>query len=517
MAIAYVNAGSIQRATAQTSRSPTLPASRVNGNILIAACVSKNNASHTWSGTGWTKIGSNVNSGASFTSSIGWRIVDGSEGQPTISWTGSADAAAIIWQLSGTSATQPFSNINTNAGTTSTHSATGITGTAAGSWALYIDNAAANTGLATPASWTERSDVGDATVVSRFTLGNRSIGTGSSGNISVTGANAAWTMRIFELLQQAYTLAVAQQTYTLTGNATGLYRGYKVAVTEQTYTATANDVTLSKSTSGYTLPVTSASYVVTGNSTSLLWKRVLPVTKATYTATAQAVGLLFKRVLPVTKQSYSVTGNAVGLLWKRVLGVTKQSYTVTAQTITPLWKRVLSVASQSYTVTAQSIVLLWKRVLSVAKQTYTLTGNDVTLTPSGTSPTLSVSTQSYTTTGNSVNLLRGYSLPITPEAYTVTGQNVSLTRTYELACETQTYTTTFEDVTLTYSGIVGVDGDLYLDALMPYQVYLTESPHRITLKEYKVNGAVLVELSDSLTLEERMLNNVMLFEEKWII
>ncbi len=493
MAIAYVNAGSVSSAASVTTRTPGLPASRVNGNILLAVCSTGNNATHTWSGTGWNKIGGNINSGASFTTSIGWCIVNGSESAPTISWTGSAGVVALVWQLSGAHPTQTFTNLNTNSGSTSTHSATGFTGSAVGSRAVYIDSANANTGLATPSGWTEHSDTGAATFPSRITIGSKSIGTGASGNISVTGANAAWTMRIFELLQKYYTLAVTQQTYTVTANATGLYKGHKLTVDSQTYAITANDVTLSKSTSGYTLPVTSASYTVTANDVALLWKRILSVTKADYSITTQAVGLLFKRVLPATSQTYTTTANDVGLLWKRVLSVTQQSYTVTAQSVSLLWKRALSVAQAAYTVTAQTVGALWYRVLPVTQQTYTVTGNDVTLAAAGAgNATLSVDSQSYTVTANDVSFARARLLPV----------------------DNATYTATFNNVVLTYSG-VSVDGVAYLGEQMPYQVYLTEAPHRIALKEYKVSSAVLVELSDSLMLDERMINNVMLEEILW--
>ncbi len=456
MAIAYVNAGSIQRATAQTSRSPTLPASRVSGNILIAVCISKNNASHTWSGTGWAKIGSNVNSGASFTSSIGWRIVDGSEGQPTISWTGSADAAAIIYQLSGAKATQPFSNINTNAGTTSTHSATGITGSASGSWALYLDAAAANTALATPSGWTENSDVGDATVVSRFTIGNKSIGTGASGNISVTGANAAWTMRILELLIKTYSLTATAQSYAETGSEANLLRGYKLIADVRTFAETGNAATLTKvgGPVSYTLIAAARSYAETGNASGLLWKRVLSAAVRSYAETGNASGLLWKRVLSAAVRSYSKAGTATGLIWKRVLSAAVRSFAETGTASGLLWKRILSAAVRSYAETGNSANLLHGYKVSATVRSYTETGSaagllhgyaltvsahafgavgvDVVFSYAGlNSYTLSAGQCVLTEAGNDASLLRGYMLSSGAQDYALDGVGVVLT--YESA------------------------------------------------------------------------------------
>lgn len=430
MAIAYVNAGSIQRATAQTSRSPTLPASRVSGNILIAVCISKNNASHTWSGTGWAKIGNNVNSGASFTSSIGWRIVDGSEGQPTISWTGSADAAAIIYQLSGAKATQPFSNINTNAGTTSTHSATGITGSASGSWALYLDAAAANTALATPSGWTENSDVGDATVVSRFTIGNKSIGTGASGNISVTGANAAWTMRILELLIKTYSLTATAQSYAETGSAANLLRGYKLIADVRTFAETGNAATLTKvgGPVSYTLTAAVRSYTETGNASGLLWKRVLSAAARSYAETGNASGLLWKRVLSAAVRSYAETGNASGLLWKRVLSAAVRSYSESGTATGLIWKRVLSATVRSFAETGTASGLLWKRILSAA-------------------------VRSYAETGNSANLLHGYKVSATVRSYAEIGSVAGLLHGYALTVSAQAFDAVGVDVVFSYAGL----------------------------------------------------------------
>jgi uncharacterized small protein (DUF1192 family) len=202
----WLNVGTRNNSAGATSLVPALPASRANGNILIAVCASKNNATHSVSGSGWVALGTQTNSGTGWTVSL-WRlVVNGSEGAPTISWTGSVAAFAQIIQYTRANfdTASPFGTIGTpGAGTTSTHTSTGFNSTRNNSLITYIDAAAANTAIAQPSSWTERYDAGSATGATRNAGGTRAITTSgsSSGNISVTGAAAAWVQWQIEILE----------------------------------------------------------------------------------------------------------------------------------------------------------------------------------------------------------------------------------------------------------------------------------------------------------------------------
>lgn len=202
---AYVNIGAGSTSAGATSRNPGLPASRSNGNLLIAICASKNNATHTWSGTGWVKF-DQVDSGASFTVSLAYRIVDGAEAAPTASWSGSVAAAAAIVQWSGTDGGNPFDGAhNSNTGSSTTHSVSEVTTTRADSRVIYIDWCAVATELATPSGWTENSDLSSVTPDIERTVGGKNVAASGSGagNISVTGGNAAWVMWQIELRSPA--------------------------------------------------------------------------------------------------------------------------------------------------------------------------------------------------------------------------------------------------------------------------------------------------------------------------
>lgn len=205
-AIAYGAVGTRVSNAGATSAAPALPSGVATGMLLIAICMTKNNETHSCSTTGWTKI-DQQNSGASFTVSIWKRIADGAQTAPTITWTSSVANGAIVARYApGTGqaidTTNPIGATSTNNGTTSTHSCTGFNTTKYGSLVIYVEGAAANTALGTPTGgWAENNDTGSATGATHQTFGGQgfpALGT-ATGNVSATGAAAAWVMWMLEL------------------------------------------------------------------------------------------------------------------------------------------------------------------------------------------------------------------------------------------------------------------------------------------------------------------------------
>lgn len=198
----FVASGALSTATSKTSRTPAAPSGATTNDIEIVTCASENNATHSYSGSGWTK-GGQINSGSGWTVSWGWRRRTGSNVDPVISWTGTADASARRHAYRGciTSGT-PVAAIGTaGTGTGSTHTSTGGNTTAENSLVIYLDHALANTALGQPTGWTENTDSGSATGPVRTAVGRKAMGASgsASGNISVTGAAAAWVNLQLEL------------------------------------------------------------------------------------------------------------------------------------------------------------------------------------------------------------------------------------------------------------------------------------------------------------------------------
>lgn len=200
----FVSAGTISAGSAVTSRTPAAAAAtRYVGDLEIAIVSAENSATTSTSSTGWNKLTQN-NSSTAWSQSIFWRIYNGTNVDPVISWTGAADADAVRYtyrstQPSGT----PVLNLGTPAnGTTTTHTSTGGNTTQANSLACYFDSDNANTAIATPSGWTEDADAGSATGPCRQAAGHKEIttsGTGS-GSISVTGGGTRWIQAQIEML-----------------------------------------------------------------------------------------------------------------------------------------------------------------------------------------------------------------------------------------------------------------------------------------------------------------------------
>ena len=213
MTATYANAGTRSSSSGATTRTPALPASLVNGDLLFAVAGAKNANTHTWS-AGWTKIDQRTQ--GTFTVSLAVRVVDGSQVAPVISWTGTAACFAQCYAHFAGDTKKPIGAIIVNSGTGSTHTCPALASTQRDSRIIYIDAAAANTALATPTGRTENLDNGSATGATRNVIGGINVParSGQAAAISVVGANAAWVMWQIELIHAASRQEVASTQYT---------------------------------------------------------------------------------------------------------------------------------------------------------------------------------------------------------------------------------------------------------------------------------------------------------------
>lgn len=210
MSISWVAFGTRNSfATATTRTNGSMPVGFASGDLLISICCIHNTDDITPTGAGWQELAQWT--GAGMTTIAMWKISDGTETTgPQYDWTNAAAGFTLMycWRSTVGFATPVVKNTNT--GSTSTHSVTGFNATSAGAWAVYMDQALANTALATPAGWTEDRDGGSATSVDRDTAGHKELAGGGdpSGNISVTGANAEWLMEMLELTESSLKVPV---------------------------------------------------------------------------------------------------------------------------------------------------------------------------------------------------------------------------------------------------------------------------------------------------------------------
>lgn len=151
----FVNAGALASPGFVSSISPSLPASLVNGNLLVAVmnCSSTNrDASFP---AGWSRIGI-VQSAGDYSLVFGAHIVDGTEGSTvTLTASGSGTLKARVYQFTGNDPASVAAALHDSAVTVNANSATftnpGITSTQADSLAvcLWGGNNGAPTGTPT--------------------------------------------------------------------------------------------------------------------------------------------------------------------------------------------------------------------------------------------------------------------------------------------------------------------------------------------------------------------------------
>jgi hypothetical protein len=132
---------------------------------------------------------------------------DGSETAPVITWTNGANAYARMFALDGSLdlTSGPFGASNSNTGTGTTHSCTGVSSTRDESLMFYVNSHNTADTSPTPTGWTERIDNGDVSRLLRTSTGDKDVATsgGSSGDISITSGNAEWVMYIYEVKSAA--------------------------------------------------------------------------------------------------------------------------------------------------------------------------------------------------------------------------------------------------------------------------------------------------------------------------
>jgi hypothetical protein len=196
---AFGAAGTLAAAASGTSITPALPTGITAGQLLLAVVASKNNATHSWP-AGWSKV-MQVNSGASFTASVGARTATGTDAAPAVTWTGSVANTGQTWRYTGVDTVSPFGGSNVGTGTTTPHASTGFQTQRFGSLCIYVDVSSANTALTVPSGYANEFNGGSATSVTHIDVGDKTVaGLGvATGNISTAGANAAYVEWQFEI------------------------------------------------------------------------------------------------------------------------------------------------------------------------------------------------------------------------------------------------------------------------------------------------------------------------------
>lgn len=257
----YISVGTASQSAGATSINPTgAPAGRLLGDIEYCSVATENNETISVSGTGWAQRGSTVPEDTTWQEALFWRRYDGSNVDPDFSWSSSVGCSARRWiERDAKTSGDPHGGSNTNSGTGTTHSITGINATANNSLVQYLSHSEANTALGADAGYAEKFDAGSATGPYRLTVGTRDQATSGAGadNFSATGANASWVMRLDEIYCSE---AGAQTSRTKQENISGAFGLSAGALSTEAGNTVANQIgwTISGTTTewqAYAIPV----------------------------------------------------------------------------------------------------------------------------------------------------------------------------------------------------------------------------------------------------------------------
>jgi hypothetical protein len=199
---AYVNAGAFSvNDGSSSSLTVQMPANIVPGNLLVV-WMAANNTYTASPVTGWTFLNSEAVNGLVFA----YRIADGNEGTSVnFGWSGALGVIGQTLQFSGVNTTTPLGVNNSNAGTGTVASNSGITiGSASSIVLALVLSSGTNQAIDAPPGWSEMSGTAN-NGASPFGYGiravNKLVAPGQpSGSLSVTIANAMWRVSLYEIV-----------------------------------------------------------------------------------------------------------------------------------------------------------------------------------------------------------------------------------------------------------------------------------------------------------------------------
>lgn len=195
---AFVNAGAFLTNALTNTLTPVMPATRSNGNILMSFFRVGGSPAVSVGG-GWTIVENFT--GVSGRNTWAWRIVDGTEANPTYTWTGNQVAMGRIVQISGCDQTTPYGNFSHQFAGSTNLQAPSITTTRESSLILaYLLDGSTAGSIPTPTGYTNRAATTTASATDEVATQDAPLHSGQSSTaISVTIPNVVWVSFVVEM------------------------------------------------------------------------------------------------------------------------------------------------------------------------------------------------------------------------------------------------------------------------------------------------------------------------------
>ena len=170
-------------------------------------------------------------------------------------------------------------------------------------------------------------------------------------------------------LIKAWLMSLVQGAYTLTGNVANLLKGWLSTLAQGSYSLTGFDVIFYKGI-GYVLTAAQGAYVLTGEALTFLKNLSISLAQGSYTLAGQVMFLFKNWGMAMVKGVYTLTGEAVALSKNMYLALAQGAYTITGQAINLIKGKILSAITGFYTLSGKTVraylngnlIGLWKKV-----------------------------------------------------------------------------------------------------------------------------------------------------------
>lgn len=263
----------------------------------------------------------------------------------------------------------------------------------------------------------------DSTTINSFT--DATFSSGKAGFFMYDATQRWGTIEVGDFVT-GYTVALAQGSYTLTGQAVGFKAARVVSLTSGTYSLTGQATGMAMN---HPIAIAQGSYIETGQAVGLRIDRRLSLSAGSYTNTGQAVGLKHGSNVSMAQGSYALMGLAVGLTYSGAaadvitigmgsynqtgsdaaadyaMNVASGSYALTGNAVGLAYGRKVAMAQGAYALNGQALGIRVARTMSMGSGSYAKTGNDVGLTQHAPAPRLNLVSGMYHLDGMQVTLL----------------------------------------------------------------------------------------------------------------
>ena len=289
----------------------------------------------TTSSSGWTQVGSTVDSGTLRTTV--WRKTMGGTPDTTFVLVGttvtSDVCAAVGYALRGVDLTTPEDAAPTTASGSSTNpDAPSITTVTAGAYGIdFAASEVVDGSIVAPTGWGSQVDI-SANDDQNLTVGGASLLHTTAGakdpaswTTWSTGVWVAWSLAVRPSIKQ---IAADSGSFAITGSAATLKLGHKISAAAGTYDITGSVASLEY---GFKIIAGSGSYVLTGQDATLSYFSGIAISAGpgSFTLSGSDASLLIGRKIVASSGTFTITGSAAQIEYGRLLTAQGGAYTVT--------------------------------------------------------------------------------------------------------------------------------------------------------------------------------------------